>query len=126
MVFGRLGGFGVRPFRTITPISMEASKSKKAPTKAEETAAKDAAADAKRRPIQTFKTEDCSVSIWAREFVVRGKPTTFYSVTFERSYKDRDGAWKYTRSFDPESLGKLVQLCQHASAEIERLQASAK
>jgi len=77
--------------------------------------------DAKRRPLATIRVEDCSASIWAREHVVQGSTKIFYSVTLERSYKDRDGAWKYTRSFDPDSLGKLVSLCQQASERIDTL-----
>lgn len=46
--------------------------------------------------------------------MVQGKQETFYSVTLERSYKGLDG-WKYTKSFDHESLGKVAQLCQQAA-----------
>lgn len=91
---------------------------------AQEPAAKDAATastDAKRRPVTVVRTDDCSASIWRREHVVQGKPRAFYSVTIERSFKDRDGAWRYTRSFDPDSLGKVVAVCQQASAAIEGL-----
>lgn len=83
--------------------------------------ANDNGLDAKRRPLATIRVEDCSASIWAREHVVQGSSKVFYSVTLERSYKDRDGAWKYTRSFDPDSLGKLVMLCQQASERIDTL-----
>ena len=98
---------------------MEASKSKK------NLAAKEAAPaphDEKRKPVSTIRVDDCSASIWAREFVVQGQPKVFYSVTLERSYKDRDGAWKYTKSFDADSLGKVVSLCQQASETINGLQ----
>jgi hypothetical protein len=78
--------------------------------------------DVKRKPAATIRVDDCSVSIWAREFVVRGEPKVFYSVTFERSYKDRDGGWKYTKSFDADSLGKIVTLCQQAEEKIRGLQ----
>ena len=118
MVFGRPGGLGVRPFRTLTPMSMEASKSKKAP------AAKDAAPasqDAKRKPVDTIRVDDCSATIWPRTVMIKGEQKVFYSVTLERSYKDRDGAWKYTRSFDADSLGKIVSLCQQASETISGL-----
>ena len=81
--------------------------------------------DAKRRPIHTIRLEDCSASIWARESVVRGKPQIFYSVTLERSYKDRDGSWKYTKTFDAGSLGTVVTLCQQASEYIEHQQEAA-
>jgi hypothetical protein len=98
-------------------------------TKPEGTAAKAAALaaqDARRRPFRTIRVEDCSASIWARDFVVQGHDRRFYSVTFERAYKDRDGAWKYTKSFDPESLGKLVSLCQQASELIAGLETEAE
>ncbi len=95
---------------------MEASKSKKAPPAAKEAAT--VSQDVKRKPVRTIRVNDCSASIWAREAVVKGEPKTFYSVTLERSYKDRDGGWKYTRSFDADSLGTVVALCQQASEAI--------
>lgn len=71
-----------------------------------------------RKPVATIRAEDCSASIWAREHLVQGKPKTFYSISLERSYKDRDGRWRYTRSFDRDSLGAVVSLCQQASESI--------
>ncbi len=82
--------------------------------------------DAKRRPVHTIRQEDCSASIWTREAVVQGQPKTFCSVTLERSYKDRDGSWKYTKTFDAGSLGKVVTLCQQASEYIATLQQDAE
>jgi hypothetical protein len=86
-----------------------------------ETNPANASLDAKRRPLRTIRVDDCSASIWAREYVVQGQPKLFYTVMLERSYKDRDGLWKYSRSFDPESLGKIVALCQQASEVIHEL-----
>ena len=94
----------------------------------EETAAKDAATvpqEAKRRPIKTLRVGDCSASIWARMFMAQGQPKPFYSVTLERSYKDRDGGWKYTKSFDTDSLGQVMALCQQADEVIRELQQEA-
>ena len=90
--------------------------------KSEETVATDATTAAKRQPIKTIRVDDCSVSIWVREATVRGEALKFYSCSFERSYKDRDGSWKYTKSFDWESLPKIVTLCQQASEAIQSLQ----
>ena len=39
----------------------------------------------------------------------------------ERPEEDRDGTWRYTKSFDPDSLGKVVSLCQQASEVIAEL-----
>ena len=77
--------------------------------------------DAKKKPVNTIRLDDVSASIWAREFVVHGSPKIFYSVTLERSYKDRDGAWKWTKSFDVDSLGKVISVCQQASEAITGL-----
>lgn len=76
--------------------------------------------DAKKRPALTLRVEDCSASIWAREYMVQGTPRIFYSVSFERAYKARDG-WKYTRSFGHENLGHLISLCQQANEKIGSL-----
>ena len=48
----------------------------------------------------------------------------FFSVTLERSYKDRDGSWKYTKSFSAEDLGKIVSLCKQAETAIGELRES--
>ena len=34
--------------------------------------------------------------------------TRFYSITFERSYRDNTGQYRYTRSFNPDDLGALM------------------
>lgn len=86
-------------------------------------AAPDAAAshDAKRRPLTTLRQGDVSASVWARDHQVRGERTRFYSVTFERSYKDATGKYCYTRSFDPDDLGALMALCQQAGEYVNGL-----
>ena len=85
------------------------------------TSATTSSPNAKKKPVATVRADDVSASVWAREFIVQGNPKSFYSVTLERSYKDRDGAWKYTKSFDADSLGKVVSVCQQASEAITGL-----
>jgi hypothetical protein len=85
------------------------------------TDATNATPEAVRKPVATLRVLDCSASIWAREHLIQGKPKVFYSISLERSYKDRDGRYRYTRSFDPESLGAVVQLCQQASESLAGL-----
>ena len=109
----------------IFPFSFMKKQKELTGKKPEEPAATDAATAVRRSPIKIIRVEDCSASIWAREYTVKGKPTTFYSMTLERSYKDRQGTWQYTKSFDPQSLGKIVSLCQQASEAIESLQQEA-
>jgi hypothetical protein len=120
-VFGqlRLGSRTVLP--CIFPPSKYGNSTKKSARKAG-TASK----DAKRGPYKTLRVEDCSTSIWTRDVQVQGEPRRFYSVTFERSFKGRDGAWNYTKSFDPDSLGRIVALCQQASEIIAGLEDPAR
>ena len=70
----------------------------------------------------TYRADDCRASIWARDYNVQGRPKTFVTVTFERSYKDRDGQWRYTKNFDVEDLGKVVTVTQQAAEWIHGLQ----
>lgn len=80
----------------------------------------------KRRPITTLRSGDISASVWTRDRLVQGEMTRFYSVTFERSYKDATGKYCYTRSFDPDDLGTLVGLCQQVIEYINGLSGAAQ
>lgn len=99
---------------------MDTNKKRKAAPPAPATA-EQPSQDVKRKPAAVIRVDDCSASVWTREVMVQGQPKTFYSVTLERSYKDRDGAWKYTKSFDQDSLGKIVSLAQQAEQAIRGL-----
>jgi hypothetical protein len=71
----------------------------------------DAPPPEKRQPVWSHRENDVSVSAWKREY----NGLLFYSFSFERSYKDAGGQWKYTRSFGEDDLGKLVACIQAAS-----------
>ena len=64
----------------------------------------------KNRPVHTIREDAISVSIWCREH----QAVRYFSCTFERSYKNQDGAWKYTKTFDLDDLGTLISLCRKA------------
>ena len=78
-----------------------------------------ASQDAKHRPIETIRIEDCSASIWERVATIQGKLTSFYQVSFERAYKDGKD-WKYVKSFEDDCLGKVTALCQQAGEFIRK------
>jgi hypothetical protein len=75
----------------------------------------------KKGPVKTVRVDDVSASIWSRIVEMKGQPTLFYSVTFERSYRDSTGGWKYTRFFDVNDLGKIAACAQEAGAYIGSL-----
>jgi hypothetical protein len=85
-----------------------------------------AQAQEKRKPVKTLRIEDVSCSIWTRTHMVQGEPRKFWSCSFERSWKDRDGSYRYTKSFDLDSLGKLVTVAQQANDWIVEAQAIAE
>lgn len=66
------------------------------------------------RPLTTIWVDEIGASVWSRDVMVKDHPSTYYSVTLERSYRDRDGGRKYTKSFDAETLPKVMQACQQA------------
>jgi hypothetical protein len=91
----------------------------------EGTAAREAAPatqGAKRRPIQSFREGDVSASIWSREVHQHGKAVMFYSLSVERSYRDRDGSYRYTKNFDANDLGALLTVIQRSVEFISRVQ----
>jgi len=68
----------------------------------------------KPRPIHTEKIGAVSASIWQNP-TAEGR--TFYSVTFERSYRDGD-AYKSASSFNHDDLLNLAKLAERAEAYI--------
>lgn len=93
-----------------------ASKNKAVPSARAETAA-----DPASGPVKVLRIEDVSASIFARTRMVRGEPVTFHSVSFSRSYKDTAGERKYTKNFDTEDLGAIVELARESSDFIQGL-----
>ena len=90
---------------------MDAKKKKDASSTMEDSAATDAA----QMPVKVFRQDDVSVSIFGRERMVQGKPTTFFSTSFSRSYRDVNGKWQYTKSFDVSDLPKLIVVANLAN-----------
>ncbi len=84
------------------------------------------ASGAKQRPLTSLRLGDVSASVWARDHQVKGEMTRFYSVTFERAYKDSTGKYCYTRSFNPDDLGALMGLCQQVIEYINGLSNAAQ
>lgn len=49
-----------------------------------------------KRPEKEFSSGAIRATIWNNETQKEGKPINFHTVSFERSYKDRNGDWKTT------------------------------
>ena len=59
------------------------------------------------KPIETLRFSPVAAAIWKNQ-TAEGKP--FYSVTFSRTYKDKEGKWKDADSFSGSNLLLLAKL----------------
>lgn len=71
-------------------------------------------------PVAKLRIGLLTAMIWERV----NSNGTFYSVTFERRYRDADGKWHGTQTFDKSNLLTLAKLADQADTEIARLAAS--
>jgi hypothetical protein len=72
------------------------------------------------KPAGKVKIFPITASIWRNEKDGRA----YYSVTFERSYKDDAGEWNYTSTFYAGDLLLLAKVADQAHTEVSKLQAS--
>ena len=75
----------------------------------------------KNEPAARVKLSSIQASVW-RNQSPDGK--TFYSTTFDRRYKDKDGAWKSSDSFSGDQLLLLAKAADLAHTEEMKLRAA--
>ncbi|MCZ2154070.1 MAG: hypothetical protein LC114_09260 [Bryobacterales bacterium] len=73
-------------------------------------------------PVAKLRLGLLSASIWERTT----DSVTFYSVTFERRYRDAKGEWHSTQTYDKTNLLTLSKLADQADTEITRLMARSR
>lgn len=71
-------------------------------------------------PVAKLRIGLINASIWQRVT----ENGTFHSVTFERRYRDANGEWQSTHSYDVSDLLLLAKLADQAHTEISRLQSA--
>ena len=67
-----------------------------------------------KKPEAKFRAGTVSATVWANQTVKDGQPRAFSSVSFEKSYKDKDGTWKTTKSLNVTDLPKAVMVLTKA------------
>ena len=66
------------------------------------------------KPKEKLVAGNCSAAIWVNVREINGEKRQMLSVSFQKSYKDKDGNWKNTDSFGVNDLPKLGLLVGEA------------
>jgi hypothetical protein len=85
---------------------------------ATKTSPKPQSTETAKPPVAKLRQGLLNASIWERTT----ENGAFYSVTFERRYRDAKGEWHSTHSYDTSDLLSLAKLADQAHTEIARLQ----
>ena len=73
-----------------------------------------------KKPAAKINLYPVSAIIWKNA----GPKGVFYSVAFERSYKDDSGKWQSSSTFNAQDLLLLAKAANEAESEIRRLRAA--
>lgn len=65
-------------------------------------------------PEKKFRSGAIAATIWANEVVRDGKKVSYRTVSFERSYKDKDDTWKQTNSLRMTDIPRAVLVLNKA------------
>jgi hypothetical protein len=69
----------------------------------------------KKHPEQKFKAGSVSATIWENQGTdSEGKPTSYKTISFERSYLDKEGNWQTTNSLRASDLPKGILVLNKA------------
>tara|TARA_Y100000034_G_scaffold121089_1_gene164875 strand:+ start:202 stop:471 length:270 start_codon:yes stop_codon:yes gene_type:complete len=60
------------------------------------------------RPEKKISAGAIHVTIWNNEFEKNGQISEFKTISFDRNYKDKDGAWKSTNQLRVNDIPKAV------------------
>jgi hypothetical protein len=75
-----------------------------------------------KKPASKISLYPVTAAIWRNE----GPKGAFYSATFERSYKNKEGKYESSSSFSGSDLLILAKVADLAHTEIEKLRANDK
>ena len=73
-----------------------------------------------KKPAAKVRFFPISAAVWRNE----NEKGIFYSVTFERSYKDDSGKWQSSSTFNPSDLLLLAKVADVAHSQVCKLQAN--
>ena len=62
----------------------------------------------KKMPETKFRSGAIAATIWVNEMIKDGKKVEYKSVSFERSYKDKNDQWQSTNSLRTADIPKAI------------------
>jgi len=65
-------------------------------------------------PVYEVRAGAIKAAVWANEAEKDGKKWTNYNVTIQRGYKDKNGKWQNTSSFNTSDVPKATSCMQRA------------
>jgi hypothetical protein len=68
----------------------------------------------KNLPEKKFRSGAVAATVWSNEAVRDGKKVAYRTVSFERSYKDKDDTWKSTSSLRMTDLPRAILVLNKA------------
>ena len=57
-----------------------------------------------KTPLMTIKAGQVSVAVWENDIPVNGKTVTVLKASVQRRYKDKNGEWQSSASFDRKEI----------------------
>lgn len=68
----------------------------------------------KNLPEKKFRAGAITATVWSNDTVKDGKKVSYKTISFERSYKDKDDEWKQTNSLRIADIPKAVLVLNKA------------
>lgn len=68
----------------------------------------------KNLPEKKFRAGSIAATVWSNETVKDGKKISYRTISFERSYKDKDDTWKQTNSLRTTDIPKAMLVLSKA------------
>jgi hypothetical protein len=68
----------------------------------------------KKMPETKFRAGAIAATIWSNESTRDGKKVVYHSVSFERSYKDKNDQWQTTNNLRTQDIPKAILVLSKA------------
>lgn len=67
-----------------------------------------------KKPVEKFSVGLVQASVWKNRVKFDGVEKDLFSVSLQRSYKEKDGNWQSAKNLNPNDLPKAILVLQKA------------